>query len=239
MFENDTPIYRVQGPFGIPIEIGASILFLAFVFFGFDLSSPQVVIHGVMMFAMVLASILLHELGHAWAAWIQGVPVQRVVLYGGGGFCEHESSSAYESEFIVAMGPLMNLTLWAVSSLLGGWLMTSVVASLSVGQIGDVQAEFWLTISYWLHNFAWLNLVLFALNMVPIQPLDGGKLLHLVLLRVVPQMTALRVAGAVGLIFSCLWVPAMVGLFMTFGWALLFLPSIGVHWLMVRGNVPA
>lgn len=239
MFGNDTAIYRFQGPFGVPVEIGASLLFLAFIFFGLDLSSPQVVLHGVVSFVMVLVSIFLHELGHAWAAKVQGVTVRKVMLYGGGGYCEHESTTPYQSEFIVLMGPLVNLALWAVSSLAAYWVFNSAMHGAAVGPVDSSALQVQMVLTYWLQVFAWINLFLFAMNMVPVQPLDGGQLLHLALLRILPADAAVRIAGAVGVVFALLWLPAMVWLLFTVGWALLFVPSIWVHWCMLTGKIHA
>jgi hypothetical protein len=66
----------------------------------------------------LVGSIFLHELGHAWGATVQGVPVRRIVINGGGGFCEQaRSATRRQDELIVAMGPIVNLTIWAAGSL--------------------------------------------------------------------------------------------------------------------------
>lgn len=58
-----------------------------------------------MFFPILPGSIHLHELGHACGNPAQVVPVNRIMLYGGGGFCERtRSATRYEQELIVAMG---------------------------------------------------------------------------------------------------------------------------------------
>lgn len=238
MFRQENPIFVFRGPFGIPVEIGGSILFLAMLFIGFGATNPDLLLQGVILFAMVVVSIFLHELGHAWGARVQGVPVQKIVLYGGGGYCQHASTSAYVAELIVAMGPIVNLVLWAVSSLGAWWIVESFAAVQAVTPELVASMDAWFAIYGYLNMFAWINLVLFVLNMVPVQPLDGGKLLHLGLLRLLPQITALRIAGAIGLVFAILWLPAMLLMYFQFGWLLLFVPQIAVHWQMAKGIVP-
>ena len=76
MVFQETPIFVFRGPFGIPVEIGGSILFLAMLFIGFGATNPDLLLQGVILFAMVVVSLFLHELGHAWGARVQGVPVQ-------------------------------------------------------------------------------------------------------------------------------------------------------------------
>ncbi len=237
MFGNETPIFTFRGPFGVPVEVGGSIIFLALLFVGFGATSSEALMQGLIMFAMVVLAIFLHEFGHAWGARVQGVPVHKVVIYGGGGYCQTASRGARESELIVAMGPIVNLALWAISSLAAWYVLESVsgIENLTPEQLDGLYK--WYVAYGYLQTFAWINLVLFVLNLVPVQPLDGGKLFHLALLRVMPQMPALRLAGIVGLVFAVLWVPAMLFVYFEFGWMLLFIPPIMVHWQMAKGNI--
>jgi len=212
---NDTAIARFRGPWGVPIEIGSSLPLLVFILLMAN-GSPGPFILGFIV--VIVASIFLHELGHAWGCIVQGIPVARVMIYGGGGFCQPaKAPSNREDELIVAMGPIVNIVLWALASLAlphieGGWL------SVIVWQIKVV------------------NLALFTMNMLPVQPLDGGKLLHLVLLRFIPPLLALKITGFVGLIISILWIPGMVMIWFYLGFFILFMPQIGLHWAMFRAK---
>ncbi|MEL7183640.1 MAG: site-2 protease family protein, partial [Pseudomonadota bacterium] len=122
--QNEQPIFTFRGPWGVPVEIAPSFFLLALIFVGIQ---PD--IHSVVFFGMVALAIFLHEFGHAWGALVQGQPVRRVVLYGGGGFCEYaRAATPRERELMVAMGPLTNLALWALASLLGGWFVDAYYA---------------------------------------------------------------------------------------------------------------
>lgn len=214
---NDTPIFQFRGPWGVPVQIGGTLVFLMLLFVSFT-GTPRDLTYDLVFFAMVVGSIFLHEMGHAWGCLIQGVPVRRVMIYGGGGFCEHaRSTSAREDELIVAMGPIVNAVLWAVSSLVAP-------------HVADPNL-------YWaLMSLAWINGVLLVLNLVPVMPLDGGRLFHLLLRRLMPAPMAARLAGGVGLVMAVLWIPAMLGCFLLYGMMLLFIPPILVHWRMLRGQ---
>ncbi|MEM8851863.1 MAG: site-2 protease family protein, partial [Pseudomonadota bacterium] len=96
--------------------------------------------------------------------------------------------------------------------------------------------DLWWEVAHWLAVFAQINIVLFALNLVPVQPLDGGKLFHLALLRLLSPQAAMRIAGGFGFCLALLWVPAMVFAYVTWGYALLFIPPIALHWHMMRGK---
>ena len=222
MFQTGPTLFSLKGFFGVRVDVGQSLVVLLGLLA--VLAGLSNILWVAILVAMFLASIYLHELGHAWGCLIQGVAVKRIVLHGGGGFCEHaRSASRQQQELIIAMGPLVNLALWALASLAAWWIFSSRLAEL-------------YTIGSYLMLFARLNLALFIFNLIPVQPLDGGKLLQLALLRVLPQRFAIRLAGAVGLVFSVLWWPALVYVYLTFGWILLFAPPIMLHWHMARGR---
>ena len=223
MLQTGPIIFRFNGLLGIDVEIGQTLAFLVLLFLGLNFAGGGDILWVIILVAMILGIIYLHELGHAWACRVQGIPVRRIVLHGGGGFCEQaRSATAHQQEFIVAMGPLVNLGLWALSSIAAQWLWTS-------GAGGP-----WLV--HYVSLFSMLNIMFFFFNMIPAQPLDGGRLLQLVLLRFTSQDRAMRITGAVGLVFSLLWWPALFYLWFTTGWILLFIPSIRLHYLMMRGQ---
>lgn len=219
------PIFVFGGPWGVRVEIDRSILMLIG-FFAFV--SSGAVLDGLIFAAIIIASIFLHELGHAWGCLVQGIPVRRVVLHGGGGFCEHaRSGTPREEELIIAMGPLVNLALWAICGI-ALWAMETWLF---------ISAAWWFEVTYWLYLAGFVNLMLFAFNLIPVQPLDGGKLLHLALLRLLPPGAAHRLTGAIGLVLSVAWYPAAVWLFLTVGFVLFFFPSPLLHWRMLRGDL--
>lgn len=227
MFSNDRAVFIFQTRFGFPVEIRQSIVFLAMFFLLFSFDSVQSAIDALIMVAMILTAIFLHEMGHAWGCMVQGVAVRRVVIFGGGGFCEHRASSYKKDELIVAMGPIVNLGLWAVFSLIWIW---------GFGWYGDSPVYWHMELLYWCNIFSLINLALFFFNMVPVQPLDGGRLFHILMRRFMPPLAALRITGAVGVVFSVLWWPGLVYLFITSGWILFFVPSFKLHLAMMRGE---
>ena len=215
MFRDTTPIFEFRGPWGVPVQIGSSIILLPLILIDFG-ATPREFVFDLMFVLILIGAIYLHELGHAWGCLIQGVPVRRVMLYGGGGFCEpSRSSTRYEQELIVSMGPIVNLFLWASAGLIAPF-------------IADPE------INWVFRTIAWVNGFLVILNMVPVHPLDGGKLFELLLHRLLPAAMAIRVSAVVGLIFAALWIPLMAMMFVTTGVVLFFFPSIRLHWQMLK-----
>ncbi|SFR33671.1 Zn-dependent protease (includes SpoIVFB) [Yoonia tamlensis] len=225
MFGNDTVVFQFTGPFGVRVEIGQSLAMLV-LFIG--LMSGGNIIDGLIFAVMLVTAIFLHEMGHAAGCLLQKVPVRRVMLHGGGGFCEPaRSTTRRESELIVALGPLVNLALWALASL--------AFKAILMGNL--YYSPLMMTLAGYLAMFAFLNLALFFFNMMPVQPLDGGKLLHLGLLRVLSQAKAHRTTGAIGLVVALAWIPAMIIVYVNFHWVLFFMPSIIGHYRMAKGQL--
>lgn len=225
-------IFALRGPWRIPIQFDISLLILA-ILFGM-LFMDRGIAAAAISFTLIVLAILLHELGHAAACVAQGVRVNRVVLFGGGGFCEHDARvTPRQTEFIAIAGPLVNLALWAIATLILPLTITPPEPVL----IGDTwitppqaQSELYRHIAL----FARLNLFLALFNLVPVLPLDGGRLLHSWLHRFVRGITATKIAGAVGVVLSIAWIPLMFAAFFTFGFVLLFFPNLMLHWRMLR-----
>ncbi len=221
MLRDDQSLFYFRGPWGIPIHIGPSILLIFFLFvstsgsardFGYDLA----------FVAILIGSILLHELGHGWGALIQNIPVSKIMLHGTGGYCQQaRTSTPRESELIVAMGPIVTLVLWAVSRLTADWMWAS-------GRDYD-------NVLWFFETMAWLNGYLAIFNLLPISPLDGGKLFELGLLRFMDSAKASRIAGYVGIAGLALFVPFMVLQLHLYAFIVFFLPAVMVNWQKMRG----
>lgn len=215
---SDQTLFEHRGPFGIIVEFRQSILFLLglILFLGFNSAN---ILGSLAWPAILIGSIYLHEIGHAWACKVQGIPIREVVIHGGGGYClPARSMTRREDEFVTAMGPIVNLALWAMSSLL-----VDVVPS------GDLR--------YVLSMVAQINIFLAIFNLFPMMPLDGGRLFRLILARVMHPIRATRIAGGVGLLACGIWLGVLILGVASGGFLLLFFPQFGVHWRMMRHGV--
>lgn len=114
----------------------------------------------VLMTAVVLGSILWHELGHAWARKRSGAPWSEIILYGFGGLCGGPGHfTRGQSIAIAAAGP-------AASLLLGGltWLLVFTPG---------IRNEW---VAFFVGQMLWVNVGWAILNLLPILPLDGGRI---------------------------------------------------------------
>jgi Zn-dependent protease/CBS domain-containing protein len=124
------------------------------------------VFFGLLMTALFFASIVLHELAHAFAAKVEGIRTLEIRLHVFGGWArlEHESPTPMTDLRIALAGP-------AMSFLIGVFFVICLLATNS-------QA---LRYSPWRATFWYLaigNLGLAVFNLIPGLPLDGGRALR-------------------------------------------------------------
>lgn len=153
----------------------------------------------VMLF---FASLLAHELGHAFAARRRGIAVDRIelFLFGGTTFMGRDAESPREELQIALAGPLGTLAVIAVCL---------VVDLVLVGPHRLVQAAELtdgITITPVLLSLSWLllmNVCIFIFNLIPAYPLDGGRVARAVVWKLRgDQLQGTRVAAQLGRAFS-------------------------------------
>jgi Zn-dependent protease len=147
-------------------------------------------------------SILLHELGHAFAARREGIGVAGVDLFFFGGFMSatRDSNTPGEEFRVAAAGPAVTLLLAVAAGALGtalmGWSDLVHVATLDgSGSMLEVLVGF----------AAIANAALLVFNLVPAFPLDGGRLARAIVWRVTgDRHRATRFAAYMGQGFAVL-----------------------------------
>lgn len=124
------------------------------------LESGTYIAGGLIAAVGLLASILVHELGHAIVARRNNVEVERISLWAFGGVAQlNGEATTPKAEFQIAgVGP-------AISLIVGAILL--VPAAFLTGIGGAVVG--WLGM---------INIVLGVFNLIPGAPLDGGRLLR-------------------------------------------------------------
>lgn len=214
MIPNDPALFRFRGLFGIPVQVHLSTLFLAAILIHYNSTAWDVVAE-LIAFTLLMLALYLHGLGQAVVARLHRIQVRQVALSAGLSLCDTDAADPGHRMTILAMGPLTNLTFWALASL---------ALPLLRGE-----ALIWTV-----EVFATLNLCLAILSLVPMRPLPGGALMHLALSRVMPQIAADRIAGAIGLICGAIWLPAMLLGYIFLGLTLLIVPGFSGHWRMLH-----
>lgn len=140
--------------------------------------------------------IIIHELGHVSVARACQWRVRRIQLLPFGGVAEVEEWGNTDpgEEFMVALaGPFLNAVMWGI-----GWFF---------GRIGLWEVE-------WAHYFMWCNAIIAGFNLLPIWPLDGGKMVQALLSMGVAYRRAVYLTYAISFIgllilsiisFTILW----------------------------------
>ncbi len=141
------------------------------------------------LLAIPFLSILLHEFGHVTAARLVGGDAHRIVLwmFGGLAMCEIPASPGRQF-FVAAAGPLVNLALWAGCALLAP--QTSGWTAILLG----------FTATWNLYNLLF--------NLIPVYPMDGGRMLRAALWPVLGKLRAVKttiIIGYVGVAGMILW----------------------------------
>jgi stage IV sporulation protein FB len=104
--------------------------------------------------------ILIHELGHALVVLRYRLGLVEIVVHGVGGYCSHDPARSRWQESAIAWGGVLGqLTALAVTGLL--LLLLGRPSNVHTAQLAYVFTE--------------TNLFLIAINLIPIEPLDGRK----------------------------------------------------------------
>jgi len=170
--------FRVGTLFGIPVDLHPSLLLIIGMFAvvnqAVGLPWYLVAVLGILKACIIYASVLAHEYGHALTARKFGFRTQKILLmiFGGAAFIEGDwvDSRPKDSIKISLAGPAVSLALAIVFLLLA--YGTASIFNLTVA-------------NPLIELFAWtmiINAILFVFNLLPITPLDGGRVYRAILI---------------------------------------------------------
>jgi len=192
--------------FGVPITINLSF-FIIIAFLGFDrLSNPAAL---VIWIVVATFSILVHEFGHAGVGKLFGLRPS-IMLHGMGGLTTWEATT-----------PLPPLKDIAVS--LAGPIAGFIVGGLAfaVGAATGLLSGDSLIATVF-SDLLWVNFGWGLLNLIPMLPLDGGRVMRGVLELIKPDI-AVKGAHIISVVFAvlgaglALWAGTLWGVFLA-GW---------------------
>ena len=148
---------------------------------------------------LIAAIIILHELGHALAMLIVGIPVKGVYLvpfFGGAAIAGAPYRNEGQSGFVALMGP-------------GFSLLSTLALAMAARETGNPTFK----------TAADMSAIINLINLAPIYPLDGGQVLKAVLVsmsRMLAQIVGLAGAAA-GFWIAWMLRDPLLGLFMLLG----------------------
>jgi Zn-dependent protease/CBS domain-containing protein len=157
---------------------------------------------GTLFIVILFLCVLLHELGHVFAARRYGVQTRDVTLWPFGGIASMERMPEKPSqELIVALaGPAVNVAIAAVLLL---WLGSR----LDPGSLTQIENPAVSLVA----KVAGANIILVLFNMIPAFPMDGGRVLRALLAMRMGNARATELAATIGQGFAVVF--GVVGIF--------------------------
>ena len=164
---------------GVGVRVHASFLLLA-IFVIAQALDPHGggAARGVALTLIAFFAVLFHEFGHIAASLVRGVRPKAIMLLPVGGVHIRESSEIdsrrdAQSEIVIALaGPFVSLTLAGIAY---------GIASAFLPQQALLRDRPFLWAANLPRSVIWINLFLAGVNLLPAYPLDGGRLLRVLL----------------------------------------------------------
>lgn len=160
---------------------------------------------GLLFTLALFASVLLHELGHAFAARRFGVKTRDITLLPIGGVSRLETiPNKPKQELAIALaGPAVTLAIVVVLAI--------ILRVLGLPMTPSPQAGGLTSGASFLVQLMWVNGWLLVFNLLPAFPMDGGRVLRAALALRKDYVTATETAARVGRAFAVLF--GIVGFF--------------------------
>jgi Zn-dependent protease len=170
---------------------------------------------GILTAAGFFGSIVLHELGHAFAAMRNGIGITGIQLwiFGGMARMDREADSPGTELKVALAGPLVTLaiflvlTVGGIAAAGGSAFEDAVLLDPNAGVSGLLAVVAWL---------AFINLLLLAFNLLPAFPMDGGRVARAIAWwKTGDRTAATRFAANLGRLFGYLFIVGGLFLILT------------------------
>lgn len=194
-------LLKIGSLWGVPIKLHWSffliILLILYVSLVRDLSNSQI-ISFILLVLILFVCVLLHELGHALGAKRVGIKANDIIISPIGGLARIESMASYPKKelFIAFCGPLVNFVL---AFILFVYLYFIQGQELTFDPFTTMD---FISIPALLYYLLFINTLLFAFNLIPAFPMDGGRILRALLSMKYGTIKATFIASAIGRILA-------------------------------------
>ena len=236
----DNPInwsFRLGRLFAIDIRVHIAFILCAVVLVWMELPQPgsagpswgRVLVYVFGTYAMLFFIVLLHEFGHSFGARYTGGEADEILLWPLGGLAfTNPPHNARAHLLTTAAGPTVNVILC---------LFCSVVLVVWTGRLGAVpwnplcpmlpvdQSVVPTTAQWWLIRFFGLSYLILLLNLLPIFPFDGGRILQAWLWPKRGYQASMELATGTGMVGAI--IIGLSGIFFEESWLLLLIAGFG------------
>jgi len=183
--------------FGIILEIHFTflLLLLYFAYIGYDKGRWDGVVWHLGFIVLAFVCVICHELGHSLAARRYGIATKRILLMPIGGMAQftHMPRKPKQELVISLAGPAVN----AIFLLILYFVYPEYV-NLTFAELSSQDYSFPSLII----NLFSFNVVMLAFNLLPIFPMDGGRVFRAILAYRFTYVTATGIAVNVGKILA-------------------------------------
>ncbi len=237
----DNPInwsFRAGRLWGIDIRVHVTFIICAIVLLWMEMPKPgsgevlslgRAMLDAVGTYGLLFVVVLLHEFGHCFGARHVGGDADEILLWPLGGLASVNPPPNPRAHAITtAAGPMVNIILCAIcSGVLAVWVgslgavpwnplhPTSPVDSSILPTTGQL----------WLMRFYGMSYFILLVNLLPIYPFDGGRLVHAWLWPRKGYRAATEIATGTGMVGAIMI--GLFGLFTDQSWLLLMIAVFG------------
>jgi len=237
----DNPInwsFRAGRVWGIDVRVHLTFVICAIVLLWMELPKPgsgqatflgRAVVDAFGTYAILFAVVLLHEFGHCFGARYVGGDADEILLWPLGGLASVNPPHHPRAHAVTTIaGPMVNVILCAIcSGVLAVWIgslgavpwnplhPTSPVDESIVPTTGQL----------WVMRFYGMSYFILLVNMLPIFPFDGGRLVHAWLWPRKGYRAATEIATGTGMVGAI--VVGLCGLFTEQSWLLMMIAVFG------------
>jgi Zn-dependent protease len=189
-------LFRIRG---IQLSLHGSFVLLIgyFGYIGFNERGWSGLAWALALLAAIFTCVVLHELGHCLTAMRFGIRVRRILLLPIGGMAEFETipREPRQELLMTLAGPAVNFVIAGVLTLV---LLRSTEPAVEI-DLPSSLTEF----AWWIRD---ANLVLGLFNLIPVFPMDGGRILRALLAMRLPYVRATFWAATIGKVLSVIGV---------------------------------
>ncbi len=239
----DNPInwsFKIARIWAIDVRVHIVFIIAAFILLAMELpkegsgdprSFGHVVVDSLGIYAILFGIVLLHEFGHCWGARRVGGEADEILIWPLGGLATVSPPHDARSHLVTAVsGPMVNVIICGVlSGVIALWVGslravpwnpihpmwpadTSLIPTLSTAQL-------------WTIRVFGLSYFLLLINMLPIFPFDGGRVLQSLLWPSKGFRESMMIATGIGMVGAIL--VGLFGLFLEQSWILLMIAGFG------------
>lgn len=162
-------------------------------------NNAEQILWSVIFILSIFVTVVLHELGHAFAAKRYHIKTRDITLLPIGGLARLESMPEKpKEELVVAIaGPAVNFILAGITALF--------ITMPNVNELG-VQLSNGVRPNNFFFNFFIVNTWLAVFNLIPAFPMDGGRMLRALLAMKFDRYTATRIAVGIGQVIAFIFI---------------------------------